>query len=81
MDDPKGLDRYQNQWPRVGGVLGMAIGSATALAAPKMKRTQVLSATNLLALIVHPILGVPGPGVWPRTDEPPDAQALPEFSK
>jgi Protein of unknown function with HXXEE motif len=65
MDGPKGLDRYRRQWPRVGAVLGMAIGGATALAAPKMKRTQVLSATNLLALIVHQYEEYQDPGYGP----------------
>jgi len=47
------LDRYRRQWPRVGAVLGMAAGGATALAARKMTPPQVLSAANLIALLVH----------------------------
>jgi hypothetical protein len=47
------LDGYRRQWPRVGAVLGMALGGATALASRKMSTPQVLSAANLMALLVH----------------------------
>ncbi len=47
------VDTYRKQWPRIGAVLGMAVGGATALAAPRMKNTQALAAANLMALIVH----------------------------
>jgi Protein of unknown function with HXXEE motif len=59
------LDEYRKQWPRIGAVLGMAIGGATALAAPKMRKTQVLSATNLLALLVHQYEEYQDPGYGP----------------
>ncbi len=47
------LDGYRRQWPRIGAVLGMALGGATALASRKMTAPQVLSAANLMALLVH----------------------------
>jgi hypothetical protein len=59
------LNDYRKQWPRVGAVLGMALGGATALAAPKMKTTQVLSSANLLALIVHQYEEYQDPGYGP----------------
>jgi Protein of unknown function with HXXEE motif len=59
------LDAYRKQWPRVGAVLGMALGGATALASPRMKKTQVLSSANLLALIVHQYEEYQDPGYGP----------------
>jgi hypothetical protein len=59
------LDGYRKQWPRAGAVVGMAIGGVTALAAPKMRKTQVLAATNLLALIVHQYEELQDPGYGP----------------
>jgi Protein of unknown function with HXXEE motif len=59
------LDEYRKQWPRVGAVFGMAVGGATALAAPRMKRTQVLAAANLVALIVHQYEEYQDPGYGP----------------
>jgi Protein of unknown function with HXXEE motif len=59
------LDEYRKQWPRAGAVLGMAIGGVTALAAPKMRKTQVLATTNLLALIVHQYEEYQDPGYGP----------------
>jgi hypothetical protein len=59
------LDRYRKQWPRVGAVLGMALGGSTALAAPRMRRTQVLSSANFLALIVHQYEELQDPGYGP----------------
>jgi Protein of unknown function with HXXEE motif len=65
MSSPTVLDRYRKQWPRVGAVFGMAIGGATALAAPRMKKTQVLASANLLALIVHQYEEYQDPGYGP----------------
>jgi hypothetical protein len=59
------LDRYRKQWPRIGAVIGMAIGGVTALNAPRMKTTQVLSSANLLALIVHQYEEYQDPGYGP----------------
>lgn len=47
------LDGYRRQWPRVGAVLGMGVGGATALASRRMTVPQVLSAANFIALLVH----------------------------
>ena len=47
------FDGYRTQWPRVGGVLAMAIGGAAALGARKMSKPQLLSALNFGALLVH----------------------------
>jgi Protein of unknown function with HXXEE motif len=47
------LAGYRKQWPRIGAVLGMAVGGATVLSAKKMTKLQVLSAANLIALLVH----------------------------
>jgi hypothetical protein len=47
------LDGYRRQWPRVGGVLAMALGGATTLAAGRMSKPQLLSALNFGALLVH----------------------------
>ncbi len=59
------VDTYRKQWPRIGAVLGMAVGGATALAAPRMKNTQVLAAANLMALIVHQYEEYQDPGYGP----------------
>ena len=47
------LDGYRRQWPRVGGVLAMALGGATALAASRMSKPHTLSVANFGALLVH----------------------------
>ena len=44
------LNGYRRQWPRMGAVLAMAIGGATALASKKLTAPQVLSSANLVAL-------------------------------
>ena len=59
------LEDYRKQWPRVGAVFGMAVGGATALVAPRMKRTQVLTAANLIALMVHQYEEYQDPGYGP----------------
>jgi len=65
MGSSQVLDRYRKQWPRIGAVLGMALGGATALSAPKMRNTQVLASANLLALIVHQYEEYQDPGYGP----------------
>jgi Protein of unknown function with HXXEE motif len=47
------LNGYRRQWPRIGAVLGMAVGGATVLASKKMTAPQVLSSANLIALTAH----------------------------
>ena len=59
------LDGYRKQWPRVGGVLAMAVGGATALAAKKLSKTQTLSALNFGALLVHQYEEYVDPGYFP----------------
>jgi|GraSoiStandDraft_41_1057321.scaffolds.fasta_scaffold4724829_1 hypothetical protein len=59
------LDSYRRQWPRVGGVLAMALGGATALAAGRMSKPQTLSAANFGALLVHQYEEYQDPGWFP----------------
>jgi hypothetical protein len=47
------LDIYRKNWPRVGGVIGMVIGGATALASRgKVSNLRALSTVNWIALLV-----------------------------
>lgn len=59
------LDGYRRQWPRVGGVLAMALGGATALASGRMSKPQMLSAANFGALLVHQYEEYQDPGWFP----------------
>ena len=59
------LDGYRRQWPRIGGVLAMALGGATALAADRMSKPQTLSAVNFGALLVHQYEEYQDPGWFP----------------
>ena len=60
------LDSYRNNWPRVGAVLGMAVGGATALAARgKVTNLRALSAVNWIALLVHQYEEYKDPGYFP----------------
>jgi hypothetical protein len=60
------LDIYRNQWPRVGAVLGMALGGASALAArKKLTNLRALSVMNLIALAVHQYEEYVDPGYFP----------------
>ena len=59
------FDGYRRQWPRAGGVLAMALGGATALAAGRMSKPQVLSAANFGALLVHQYEEYQDPGWFP----------------
>ena len=61
------LDGYRRQWPRIGGVLAMALGGATALAAGRMSKPQTLSAANLGALLVHQYEEYQDPGWFPAS--------------
>jgi hypothetical protein len=47
------LDNYRAHWPRVGAVLGMGGAGALALTHRRLSTPQLLSALNLLALLVH----------------------------
>ena len=72
------LDTYRKQWPRVGGVLAMAVGGAVALAAGRSSKTRTLAAANLGALLVHQYEEYEDPGYFPgqfnrgllKSDEP-----------
>jgi hypothetical protein len=59
------LDGYRKQWPRIGGVLAMALGGAITLTARSMSRPQLLSALNLGALFVHQYEEYVDPGWFP----------------
>ena len=59
------LDSYRRQWPRVGGVLAMALGGVTALAAGRMSKPQTLSAANFGTLLVHQYEEYQDPGWFP----------------
>jgi hypothetical protein len=67
MVSPISLDNYRRQWPRVGGVIAMALGGALALASTKNKlsRTQMISALNFGALLVHQYEEYEDPGYFP----------------
>lgn len=60
------LESYRRNWPRVGAVLGMAIGGATALASRgKVRNLRALSAVNFIALLVHQYEEYQDPGYFP----------------
>lgn len=59
------MDAYYRQWPRIGGVLAMTVGGATALLSGKLSKTQSLSAANLAALMVHQFEEYVYPGWFP----------------
>jgi hypothetical protein len=59
------LDGYRKQWPRVGGVLAMAVGGVTALTAGRMSKVQTLSMANLGAVLVHQYEEYEDPGWFP----------------
>ena len=59
------FDGYRTQWPRVGGVLAMALSGATTLAARKLSKPQLLSALNFGALLVHQYEEYEDPGWFP----------------
>ncbi len=59
------LDTYYRQWPRIGGAVAMAVAGATAVAAKRMSRPQLLSLLNLGALLVHQYEEYQDPGWFP----------------
>jgi hypothetical protein len=59
------LDGYRKQWPRIGGVLAMAVGGAVALTARRMSKPQLLSAVNFGSLLVHQYEEYVDPGWFP----------------
>jgi len=60
-----GLDTYRKQWPRIGGVVGMALGGAVTLTSRRMSKPQMLSALNWGALLVHQYEEYQDPGYFP----------------
>jgi hypothetical protein len=59
------LSAYRTHWPRIGAVLALGIGGATALAARKLTKPQLLSALNLAALLIHQYEEYQAPGYFP----------------
>jgi hypothetical protein len=60
------FDGYRTQWPRIGGVLAMALGGAITLAAATVTtKPRLLSALNLGALFVHQYEEYEDPGWFP----------------
>lgn len=59
------LDNYRKQWPRVGGVLAMAVGGAAALSDGKMKKSRLISLLNFGAVLVHQYEEYQDPGWFP----------------
>jgi hypothetical protein len=59
------LDGYRKQWPRVGGVLAMALGGTLTLNGKRLSKAQLLSALNLGALFVHQYEEYVDPGWFP----------------
>lgn len=64
--DASVLESYRKNWPRVGAVLGMVLGGATALASRgKVTNLRALSAVNAIALLVHQYEEYEDPGYFP----------------
>jgi len=60
------LDAYRTNWPRVGAVLGMALGGASTLAAGKrLSNLRALSVMNFIALLAHQYEEYEDPGYFP----------------
>ena len=59
------LESYRRNWPRVGAVVGMAVGGATTLASRgRVRNLRALSAVNLIALLVHQYEEYQDPGYF-----------------
>ena len=59
------LAKYRTHWPRIGAVLAMFIGGATAACAQRLTKPQILSAANLMALMAHQFEEYVYPGYFP----------------
>lgn len=60
------LDAYRTHWPRVGAVLGMALGGASTLAAGKrLTNLRAVSVMNFIALLAHHCEEYEDPGYFP----------------
>jgi hypothetical protein len=59
------LASYHAQWPRIGAIIAMIVGGATAMAARRLTKPQILSAANLIALMAHQYEEYVYPGYFP----------------
>jgi hypothetical protein len=59
------LDRYRTSWPRVGGLIAMGSAGALVLTHGRLSKPQLLSAMNLIALMVHQYEEYEDPGFFP----------------
>lgn len=59
------LDWYRKNWPRLGGLAGMAVLGGTALASSKTLSPRALAALNLVGLLVHQYEEYVDPGYFP----------------
>jgi hypothetical protein len=59
------LAKYRAHWPRVGAVIAMLVGAATAMASSRLTKPQILSAANLVALMAHQYEEYVNPGYFP----------------
>ena len=59
------LDRYRANWPRVGALVAMGSAGALAMTHGRMSKPQLLSALNMLALLVHQYEEYEDPGYFP----------------
>ena len=59
------LDAYRANWPRVGGVIAMGGAGALAMTHRRLSKPRLLSALNLLALLVHQYEEYEDPGYFP----------------
>ena len=51
--------------PRIGAIIAMIVGGATAMAARRLTKPQILSAANLIALMAHQYEEYVYPGYFP----------------
>jgi hypothetical protein len=59
------LDRSRANWPRVGGAIAMGSAAALALTHRRVSKPRLISALNLLALLVHKYEEYEDPGFFP----------------
>ena len=50
---------YRAHWPRIGPLIAMLVGAATAMAGSRLTKPQILSAANLMALMADPFYLAP----------------------
>jgi hypothetical protein len=59
------LDRYRTNWPRVGAAVAMGAAGTLAVTHRRLSRSQLLSALNMLARLVHQYEEYEDPGYFP----------------